>query len=292
MKECTLKTLWVQRPKNVTKLSCGRLLCMSGSITTTFPAYLNLLAALRTGIGWMSLLSSQYVCNVINSHCLEVKTVGMEANNLGDIVLSKSDENLIYETIKQSQALVIGSGLGEQKQLYKYVLDNLDRIKIPIVVDAAALVYFYHNIQTVGRRVENQVWTPNQWELSKMFGDQFYNLSDKAKIDVLQQVSEQYGMIWIYKGVNPKVVTCRGILYECSFGNPGMATTGMGDVLCGIIGSLLAQGLDILVSCQVSLDVLGIGGDLCYKKLGNGLRSTDVCEYLPIAINKIIKRWK
>ena len=289
MKERTLKTLWLQRPKNVTKLSCGRLLCMSGSVRTTFPAYLNLLAALRTGIGWMSLLSSQYVCNVINNRCLEVKTIGMRADNLGDIILNKLDETLIYEAIEQSQTLVIGSGLGEQKQLYKYILDNLECIKIPIVVDAAALAYFWQNIQNSGRSAENQIWTPNQWELSKMFGERFCNLSEKEKIEELQKVSEKYGMIWIYKGASPKVVTCMGILYECSFGNPGMATTGMGDVLCGVIGSFLAQGLNIMVGCQTSLDVLGMSGDLCYKKLGNGLRATDVCECLPIAINEIVK---
>lgn len=134
---------------------------MSGSVRTTFPAYLNLLAALRTGIGWMSLLSSQYVCNVINIRCLEAKTIGIGAN-LGDIVLNKLGKILIYEAIEQRQNLVIGSGLGEQKQLYKYILDNLEYIKIPIVVDAEALAYFWQNIQISGRKAENQIWTPNQ----------------------------------------------------------------------------------------------------------------------------------
>ena len=131
-----------------------------------------------------------------------------------------------------------------------------------------------------------QVWLPNNWELKILFKNELPD-SKESCLRLIKSIISEFGMTCVYKGSNSVVLSSGNKVFENSTGNSGMAVTGMGDVLGGIVGAFIAQGMSILDAACWGVYVHGLAGDEAYSKLGNGLLARDLVDYLPIVIQKL-----
>jgi len=154
-----------------------------------------------------------------------------------------------------------------------------------MVIDADGLNLFAENKYLLKELPENSILTPHPGEFKRLVKD--YK-NDTEKLKKLKKFAEKYKLVIVLKGANTVVATPDGRLYFNTTGNPGMATAGSGDVLTGIILSLLAQKYNPLQAAVFGTYIHGLAGDLAVNKLSeNGLIATDIIDYLPKAFSKL-----
>src|SRR5690606_27843137 len=131
------------------------------------------------------------------------------------------------------------------------------------------------------------ILTPHIGELNRLVGN---FRSDEELLEAQQNFSQKYQVYIIQKGPFSKLTTPDGKVYINSTGNPGMASAGMGDALCGIIGSFLAQGYPALEAAMFGMYLHGYAADLQARDHGQiGLLASDVINRLREAVNHFVK---
>lgn len=179
--------------------------------------------------------------------------------------------------------LVIGPGLGQQAW-GEQLLQQVTLTDKPVVLDADAL-----NILAAGRvvrqpRRDNWVLTPHPGEAARLLNISITEVqADRfAAVHALQQ---RYGGVIILKGAGTLICDTDGALSLCNGGNPGMASGGMGDVLTGIIGGLLAQGLPIADAARLAVCLHAAAADRAANRGERGLQATDLIGELQNLVN-------
>jgi NAD(P)H-hydrate epimerase len=209
------------------KGDAGHLLVVGGALGMGGAVRLAGEAALRVGAGLVSVATRPEHASYLNIGCPELMVKGIEGSpNLSAL-------------LQRATAVVVGPGLS----LGCWGRDLLARViemELPLVVDADGL-----NILSEQPTVAaNWILTPHPGEAARLLGGSTQEVQ-KNRLAATQRIQERYGGVCILKGAGTLVATPNGSLSVCNRGNPGMATAGMGDVLAGVVGSLLAQGLDL-----------------------------------------------
>ncbi len=161
-------------------------------------------------------------------------------------------------------------------------------LKVPIILDADGL----NVLKGVkGWRGIRLVLTPHPAELSRLLGTTTARIQVERKRHALV-AARRFRAIVVLKGYRTIVATPEGRCFVNPTGNPGMATAGMGDVLTGIIGALVAANPDsILKAVLAAVYLHGLAGDRVAKRLGDrGLLASDVIEQIPLAFRKMVRR--
>ena len=128
--------------------------------------------------------------------------------------------------------------------------------------------------------------TPHQKEIARLFGLDIAKLQKNRKL-IAQKYAKYYNNIIILKGHNTLVAGSRGELYVNKTGNPGMATAGSGDVLSGIVGAFLGQGLEAFSAAKYATYIHGLAGDIAAKdKTQMGLIASDIINRIPDALKR------
>lgn len=184
------------------------------------------------------------------------------------------------------QAIAIGPGIGTHEQ----TLDALEQLlrsgATPLILDADALNCIAKRPSLLSLLPAKTIITPHIGEFDRMFGEQ---QSSEDRLKTAIEIAKQYNIIIVLKGHYTATVRPTGRVFINSTGNPGMATAGSGDVLTGIITSLLAQGYTPEHAATVGAFVHGLAGDLAAAELGEfGLTASDIANYAGRAIRKII----
>jgi len=222
-------------------------------------------AAARAGAGLVSILTHTEHIPGINSARPEIMCHDGE----------KDTE--INELLTKCNVIVIGSGLGQKKWgqnlWHKVINSGVDKF---IVVDADALNLLAKNPK------KSKIWilTPHLGEAARLLGTTTTKVqNDRCK--AVQDLQQKYGGICILKGTGTLICDSEQKLYICPAGNPGMASGGMGDILSGIIGGLLAQGLKSSAAAKLGVMLHSSAGDLAAKECGErGLLALDLLPYL------------
>jgi NAD(P)H-hydrate epimerase len=186
--------------------------------------------------------------------------------------------NDLQAMLDRPAAIAVGPGLGSSpwsEQLLQRVTDT----ELPLVVDADAL-----NILAAGRVVEspqrsNWILTPHPGEAARLL--RCSNAETQAdRFAAVRNLQQRYGGVAILKGAGTLI--CAGdVVYLSSYGNPGMASGGMGDVLSGVLVSLLAQGLEPLHAACLGVCLHGAAADRAASVKGmRGLLATDLLPHL------------
>ena len=130
-----------------------------------------------------------------------------------------------------------------------------------------------------------KIITPHVGEMSRLTGLSIAKINKNRKT-IAKRVASDYNITVVLKGHNT-IVADKKNTYINKTGNPGMATAGSGDVLSGIIGAFLAQGLDAFSAAKYAVYIHGKAGDLATEeKTQLGLIASDITEKIPIAIKK------
>ena len=264
-----VQTIIEKREKEIHKGDCGRILIVAGSHGMAGAAILAATAALRTGSGLVQV--------AIPKELFPIVQVGIPEATCLERDLRKIDLSL-YD------AIAVGPGLGQSDEsidTVKYLFENYDG---KMVLDADGLnILAYNNLFDLIKDKENIVITPHMGEAKRLLG----HLKEERKETAIE-LYRKTKAITVLKGHATVVATDNEKTYINTTGNPGMATAGSGDVLTGIITSLLGQGKSAKEAALAGVFVHGLAGDLAAETVGEyGLIAGDIAYYTAIALKEI-----
>ena len=251
----------------------GKILLLCGSRGFTGAAALAARAALRTGAGLVFLGVPESI-------------YGIEAVKLDEPIvfpLPEEDGKLsaaaipqILHRLPQMDAVLIGPGLGQSDGVFAVVKAVLEHFSGPVVVDADGINVLSTHRDLLRERVSPTIVTPHDVEFARLGG-----IITEDRASSAAAAARDLGAIVLLKG-HRTVISDGAECYCNRTGNPGMAVGGSGDVLSGIIVSLLGQGLSPIVAAACGAWLHGAAGDLCAKDLGQyGMLPSDMVEALP-----------
>lgn len=251
--EQEVKALLKKRSKFSHKGSFGHLVLLAGSKGMAGASILSAKAALRTGVGLLTVHGPE------GNRCI-LQTVTPEV-----IYDADCDQDCIsrFYHVDKYDAIAIGPGIGIQSLTVQMLQNLLPLIRIPAVFDADAINIISAQKTLLRHIPESSIFTPHPKEFERFAG-----ISGICSQDMLQkakEMAEEYQIFIVLKGAYTRIVTPYGKVYFNSTGNPGMATAGSGDVLTGMIGALLAQGYDSEDAAKLGVYLHGLAADLALE---------------------------
>ena len=251
----------------------GKILLLCGSRGYTGAAYLSAMGSLRSGAGlvFLGVPESIYAIEAIK---LNEPVVFPLPDELG--MLSERAIPEILERISRMDAVLIGPGLGQSEGTLSVVKAVLENAKCPVVLDADGINLISQHKDVLRGRTAQTILTPHDGEFARIGG-----IIGKDRMDSAASLARELGCIVLLKG-HETCITDGQLAYLNHTGNPGMAVGGSGDVLAGIIVSLLGQGISPLEAAACGAWLHGAAGDLCAKQIGQyGMLPTDMLQTLP-----------
>lgn len=255
------------------KGSFGKILLLCGSRGYTGAAYLAAMGALRSGAGltFLGVPESIYEIEAVKLH--EPVVFPLPENNGMLSILAVAE---IEKRLPQVDAVLIGCGLGQSSGTLAVVKAVLEQAKCPVVVDADGINVLKEHKDILRGRAYPTILTPHDGEFNRFGGT-----IGEDRIASAAYFSREWNSILLLKG-HRTCITDGETGYINESGNPGMAVGGSGDVLAGIIVSLLGQGLQPLEAAACAAWLHGAAGDLCAEEIGQyGMLPTDMLMRIP-----------
>lgn len=267
----------------------GRVLILGGSRGMAGAPALAGMACLRSGAGLVSLAVPACVQPTVAAYYPAYTTHALPDDGQ---LLTAEAAPAISALLGEADAAAIGPGLGRGEAVTRLVAQTVNCAK-PLVIDADGL----NALAALGegRPQPNgpRVLTPHAGEFARLAGGPLFDPNDDAeRLDRGGALARAFGgprSVVLLKG--PRTVVTDGDRYAINpTGNPGMATGGSGDVLTGVITSLLAQGLGAFEAARLGSYVHGLAGDLAAAKLGQiGMTAVDLIDFLPEAWKRALE---
>lgn len=268
------------RAADANKGTFGKVLVVAGSRGMSGAAALCATSALRGGAGLVRLAVPEGILPVVAAFNPCYTTVPLPEDAGGRMTLSALDK--IAVTLADSTVGVVGPGLGRSSDLDALLREILKRTPVPLVLDADALNALVGQLDALSSCPRPCVITPHPGEFARLAGTDVPTVQANRP-EVAARFARDHSVLVVLKGAGT-VVTDGQRLAVNGTGNPGMATGGTGDVLTGLIGALLAQGLAPFEAARLGAHLHGLAGDLAREALGEvSLIATDVIDRLPAA---------
>ncbi len=260
-----------KRQKNAHKGNFGTGVVIAGSYGMCGAAVLAAKGALRNGIGILKAVINEkiytpFTVSVPEAVCLSIENF--------------SDNEKLPQFIENANALLIGCGMGNNSCTERAVNFVLQNAKCPLVIDADGINVIASHINILREFSSPIIITPHPGEMARIFGISAAEV-EKNRIYYATRLVKEVGITVVLKGANTIVATKSGEVYFNITGNPGMATGGSGDVLGGIILSLLARGFSPEDAAQGGVYLHGAAGDKAKEIYGEeGLLPSDIINNL------------
>jgi NAD(P)H-hydrate epimerase len=253
VEENDIASVFQPRPKFAHKGMFGHALLIAGSKGKMGAALLAAKACERGGAGLLTVHVPQRGELVLQTECPEAM-VSLDNNN---------DMFTEIQSVKQYSAIGVGPGLGKNIDTAIALENLLISAKSPLVVDADAINIISENKELIKKLPSKTILTPHPKEFDRLCGDSnsTYERLQKAKAFAMEN-----NVIIVLKGAYTAICTPTGNVYFNSTGNPGMAKGGSGDVLTGVILSLLAQGKEPETAAVAGVYLHGLAGDMAAKQ--------------------------
>ena len=251
----------------------GKVLLLCGSKGFTGAAALAAMSALRSGAGlvYLGVPESIYAIEAVK---LDEPVVFSLPDDNG--CYSKAAAKEVRGLLEKMDAVLIGCGMGQSDGTLSVLQTVLSEAACPVIVDADGINLLAAHKDILRGRKADTVLTPHAGEFERLFGPILPDRKTAA-----EALSQELGCITLLKG-HGTVVTDGNKTYRNPTGNPGMAVGGSGDLLAGIIVSLLGQGLPSLEAAAIGAWLHGAAGDLCAQQIGQyGMLPTDMLQVLP-----------
>jgi ADP-dependent NAD(P)H-hydrate dehydratase / NAD(P)H-hydrate epimerase len=261
-----LNELFLPRKKNSQKGNFGHVLIMGGNIGMGGAARLAAQAALRVGAGLVSVASRPENLALIMASYPEIMCHG---------VLTSED---LQPLLERATVLVVGPGLGRDDWARMLLMHALTSSQ-PKLIDADGL-NLLGPLPSCG---DNWVMTPHPGEAARLLAMKSPSDVQKNRFKALNSL-KKLGGTWVLKGAGT-LISAGETTFLCPFGNPGMASGGMGDALSGIIGGLIAQKYDLAHAASLGVLVHALAGDLAAEKGERGLVASDLIANIRELVN-------
>lgn len=251
----------------------GKILLLCGSRGFTGAAYFAAMGALRSGAGlsFLGVPESIYEIEAMKLNEPVVFPLPDEDGKLSTFAVPE-----IIRRIQQTDAVLIGCGLGQSEGVLSVVKAVLDEAKCPVVLDADGINVLQAHKDILRGRKYPTIMTPHDGEFLRFGG----TISDN-RMESAACYSLEWNSIILLKG-HRTCITDGRTGYINQTGNPGMAVGGSGDVLAGILVSLLGQGVAPLEAAACAAWIHGAAGDLCAEEIGQyGMLPSDMLTRIP-----------
>ncbi len=274
------------RPDDSNKGTLGSLLCICGSYGMAGAAIMAGKAALRCGIGLLKIAVPKSIYPVCATNILESVYYPLEETSNG--VISSKNTDFLLEMCEKSSAVLIGCGLSvcdDTKNLVQSAITNCEK---PLVIDADALNCICNKPEILKNLKAPAIITPHPGEMARLLHSTPKTVNSNRENTAID-FAKKFGVVTVLKGAGTIIASPDGEVYINHTGNSGMATGGSGDVLSGIIGSLLAQGASPINAAAAGVFLHGTIGDLAAEKLGKiSMLPTDMIDMIPTAYLKLM----
>ncbi|MDO4485303.1 MAG: NAD(P)H-hydrate dehydratase [Bacillota bacterium] len=277
-----VNTIIRERPEEIHKGQCGRVLVAAGSEGMAGAAVLSARGALKSGAGLVTVAVPR------EQFCI-LQTAVPQATCIDRSI----SEKFTQRSLEIYGAVAIGPGMGDDEKNYLFIENILKNYNGTVVIDADGI----NNICRYGDAVRNisesgasVILTPHPGEadrlLDSMGEDSVSRLGRRKAAEI---ISRKTGAYVLLKGAGT-VVSYEGEgTYINTTGNPGMATGGSGDVLTGVIAAIAASGIRAFDAVRTGAFIHGLAGDIAAEKAGQwGMTSVEIEEALPAAFKKIV----
>ncbi len=272
-----------QRPRQAHKGTFGTVVVLAGSLGFTGAAYLAATAAARSGAGLVRLLVGESIYPILAAKCTEVMATPVPEVAPGAVGHAAYDS--VLRQLADAEAGVIGPGLGMDRSTWRLILDLAPHAGCPLVLDADALNALADSPRMKGRLGRNRVLTPHPGEMARLTGKTIEAIG-ADRIGAARAAAREWGAVIALKGARTVVAHPDGRCSEDPHEVPALATGGTGDVLAGVIGALIAQGLDAYAATVTAVYVHAAAGRRVSQRLGDsGLLASDLLPEIPLVMH-------
>lgn len=280
----TVKRAILSRPNDGHKGTFGTLLSICGSYSMAGAVMLSSKSALKCGLGLLKTALPQSIYPIVAQSVFESVFLSLKETDEGRI--SKSNiENLLKEAEKAS-AVLIGCGLGvcdDTKQLVKELVLNCTT---PMVLDADALNCIADKPEILKSAKAEIIITPHPAEMARLINSTAKKVNEDRANTALSFAND-YNTITVLKGAGTIIASPDGRVLINNTGNSGMATGGSGDVLAGMISSLLAQNKNAFDCASAGVYLHGLSGDIAKEKFGEiSMLPSDTIDCIHLAFKQ------
>lgn len=279
------------RPRCVHKKQLGNILIIAGSKNMSGAGLLCARAALRSGAGVVTLAYPECLANVYRRSVPEMLSLILPQTKTGSLSLKSYQE--IIKAAQDKDLVAVGPGLTRNKETQKLIIGLIKNLDKPLVIDADglnALADSKKAKQILNGRKALTILTPHEAEMARLTGLSTKKISS-ARRKIAKYCAQSWRAIVVLKGYQTVIADQRGRVVINQTGGPHLATAGTGDVLTGIITTLVSQNLDKPFEATTTAVYLhGLAGDLATKDLGErSVMASDVIKYLPKAFKHLTK---
>lgn len=267
-----LQPVFAARASDTHKGTYGHVAIVAGSPGRSGAAVLAARAAIRTGAGLVTVVTDTESARLVSASSVESMTY------------SGAD---VAEFLSGKQAILLGPGLADNEESYRRTRDLLSTMSRPLVIDASGLNAFAGRASELNPNGHPRVITPHPGELARLLGGDAKSINAE-RIASVRAAARLTRCVVVLKGHQTLIADPDGHVRINPTGNAGMASGGMGDVLGGIIVSLLARRIDPFEAACAAAYLHGFAGDLLCEEMGDtGLAALDLAERLPLAIRTL-----
>jgi NAD(P)H-hydrate epimerase len=276
------------RPLDSHKGTFGHLLVVAGSRNYVGAAYLASQAAVRTGAGLVTLAAPRSVSDIAAGKLTEVIHLPLPEDEAGRI--HPDAAHFIRENLNRYSALAVGSGLGLSENTVAFLealLLQRPAPQLPSVVDADGLNNLYQLHEWRRRLGGPVVLTPHPGEMATLTGTPTAEVQ-RDRVESARHWARRWDIAIALKGAFTAVAHSGGMVRLSPFANPGLASGGTGDVLTGVVGGLLAQGMPPFGAACCGVYLHGAAAEAVCGDMGNtGTIASDLLDRLPPTIRHL-----
>lgn len=265
----------------------GHLLVVAGSSGKTGAAALAGNASVRSGCGLVTVATPAAVHDIIEVKLTEAMSYPLPDEG-GFLALDSLSH--IETLLAERQALAVGPGLGVSDNLKLLIGRLVSECDLPMVIDADGLNLLCGQLDCIKHKPDRQiVLTPHPGEMARLTGLTVQDIQ-ADRFEISRKFSKESGAVILLKGARTVVAAPDGRVNINSSGNEGLASGGSGDVLTGLVGGLLAQGLDAFTAASLGAWLHGRSAEIAAVTFGTaGMAATDLLPQLPVVRQELVK---
>lgn len=260
------------RDKTAHKGDFGHVLVIAGSTGKIGAGFLAARGALRSGAG-------------LATYALPKEAFQKFDPDFAEIMIEELTVGKISTLLQKKSAVIIGPGMGASDQTSAILTAVLKQATIPVVCDADALNTMAEHPNLLELLSDRCVLTPHPGEMGRLTHAATAEVQSR-RLAMAEAFSQNHPAVLVLKGA-ATITSAADHSWVNPTGNPAMASAGMGDVLAGVIGGLLAQGLPVPAAAFCGVYLHGLAGDLAAQTMPQGLLASDVAERIPAAIHQV-----
>lgn len=271
------------RMPQANKGTFGYVLVVAGARGYSGAACMAAKAALRVGAGLVRLATPTGIADAVESQLVEVVKVPLPQTDSETISYKALDRVLMLS--EDSDVVVVGPGVTTNSDTKKFIINLILNLKTPFILDADGLNCIADNPKLLRKVRTPKVLTPHPGEFSRIIKRSSHEI-DQDWVKAAMQSAQDFDSVVVLKGAPTIIAEPNGHAYLNPTGNSGLATAGSGDVLVGMIGGFVAQGLTLAHASALAVHLHGLAADLGIKKLNAySLTAQDLFTFIPKAIN-------